>query len=107
MKAELERVLASELVGAQVLVSAQRRLAVDALAQGRDRPRRRDLEMAYNLNDCVELRWGAPEKSDEAVDLQAARIVGAAREDDGLPRLVPRAAPAAARVAHPGSGRIG
>ena len=25
-----------------------------------------DLEMAYNLNDCVELRWGAPEGSDEA-----------------------------------------
>ena len=25
-----------------------------------------DLEMAYNLNDCVELRWGAPDKSDEA-----------------------------------------
>ena len=25
-----------------------------------------DLEMAYNLNDCVELRWGAPEESDEA-----------------------------------------
>ena len=24
------------------------------------------LEMAYNLNDCVELRWGAAEKSDEA-----------------------------------------
>ncbi|MFN0217632.1 MAG: hypothetical protein ACKVP4_02330 [Hyphomicrobium sp.] len=24
------------------------------------------LEMAYNLNDCVELRWGAPDKSDEA-----------------------------------------
>jgi hypothetical protein len=24
------------------------------------------LEMAYNLNDCVELRWGAPERSDEA-----------------------------------------
>jgi hypothetical protein len=24
------------------------------------------LEIAYNLNDCVELRWGAPEKSDEA-----------------------------------------
>ena len=22
--------------------------------------------MAYNLNDCVELRWGAPGKSDEA-----------------------------------------
>ena len=25
-----------------------------------------DLEMAYNLNDCAELRWGASEKSDEA-----------------------------------------
>lgn len=24
------------------------------------------LEMAYNVNDCVELRWGAPEDSDEA-----------------------------------------
>jgi hypothetical protein len=24
------------------------------------------LEMAYNLNDCVELRWGAPDKSEEA-----------------------------------------
>ncbi len=25
-----------------------------------------ELEMAYNLNDCVELRWGAPEGSQEA-----------------------------------------
>jgi len=25
-----------------------------------------DLEMAYNPNDCVELRWGAPTKSNEA-----------------------------------------
>ena len=25
-----------------------------------------DLEMAYNVNDCVELRWGAPENSEEA-----------------------------------------
>ena len=24
------------------------------------------LEMAYNVNDCVELRWGAAEKSEEA-----------------------------------------
>ena len=24
------------------------------------------LEMAYNVNDCVELRWGAPEGSEEA-----------------------------------------
>ena len=25
-----------------------------------------DLEMAYNVNDCVELRWGARDGSDEA-----------------------------------------
>jgi hypothetical protein len=25
-----------------------------------------ELEMGYNLNDCVELRWGAPEASEEA-----------------------------------------
>jgi hypothetical protein len=25
-----------------------------------------DLEMAYNLNDCVELRWGAAPQSEEA-----------------------------------------
>jgi len=25
-----------------------------------------DLEMAYNPNDCVELRWGAPARSEEA-----------------------------------------
>jgi hypothetical protein len=24
------------------------------------------LEMAYNPNDCVELRWGAPDSSEEA-----------------------------------------
>ena len=51
--------------GAQVLLYAQRRLAMDAGAQGRDRPHD-ELEMAYNVNDCVELRWGAPEKSEEA-----------------------------------------
>ena len=39
VKAELQNVLASELVGAQVLVSAQRRLAVDPDGQRRDRPR--------------------------------------------------------------------
>jgi hypothetical protein len=51
---------------AQVLVSAQRRLRVTAHATRRDRPCTIDLEMAYNPNDCVELRWGAPAKSDEA-----------------------------------------
>ena len=39
------------------------------------------LEMAYNVNDCVELRWGAAEKSDEvatckrrAPDAQRAKM---------------------------------
>jgi hypothetical protein len=28
--------------------------------------RQRALEVAYNPNDCPEVRWGAPERSDEA-----------------------------------------
>jgi hypothetical protein len=36
------------------------------------------LERAYNVNDCVELRWGAPEKSDEAVTCKR-RAPGAQR----------------------------
>jgi hypothetical protein len=27
--------------------------------------RRAELEMAYNVNDCVELRWGAPAEGEE------------------------------------------
>lgn len=38
-----------------------------------------DLEMAYNLNDCVELRWGAPEGSAEAATCKR-RAPGAQRE---------------------------
>ena len=51
--------------GAQVLLYAQRRLRMDAHAQDVI-DRAADFEMAYNLNDCVELRWGAPANSDEA-----------------------------------------
>ena len=36
------------------------------------------LEMAYNVNDCVELRWGAPEKSEEAATCKR-RAPGAQR----------------------------
>ena len=32
--------------------------------------RMKDLEVAYNINDCVEVRWGAPEGSDEAKTCQ-------------------------------------
>jgi len=65
VKAEMERVLAQELAtrkfsylrsdGSSWTLSLQ-----DVVA------RQGALEMAYNLNDCVELRWGAPERSDEA-----------------------------------------
>ena len=65
LKAEMQSVLASELAarkfsytrsdGSQWTLSLKD--VVDRLA---------DLEMAYNLNDCVELRWGAPAESDEA-----------------------------------------
>ena len=64
VKAELEKVLATELAsrkfsytrsdGSQFTLSLQD--VVD---------RALDLEMAYNANDCVELRWGAPAASDE------------------------------------------
>jgi len=65
VKTELERVLASELSsrkfsyprsdGSQWTLSLKD--VVDRVS---------DLEMAYNVNDCVELRWGAPAKSEEA-----------------------------------------
>ena len=65
VKVELERLLAAELPvrkfsylrsdGSSWTLSLQ-----DVI------DRSTALEMAYNLNDCVELRWGAPEKSDEA-----------------------------------------
>jgi hypothetical protein len=65
VKAELQRVLASELSmrkfsytrsdGSQWTLSLKD--VVDRAAA---------LEMAYNPNDCVELRWGAPAGSEEA-----------------------------------------
>jgi hypothetical protein len=72
-------VLASELAARKFSLYAQRRLS------GRSRSKtsrpRVDLEMAYNPNDCVELRWGAPDKSEEGIHVQAASAVGAAREN--------------------------
>jgi hypothetical protein len=65
VKAELETVLASELSGRKFSYprtdgSAWTLSLKDAI------DRAGALEMAYNLNDCVELRWGAPERSEEA-----------------------------------------
>ncbi len=65
VKAELERVLASELAARKFSYTRSDGSAWTlALADVIDRLPA--LEMAYNLNDCVELRWGAPDKSDEA-----------------------------------------
>ena len=65
VKAEMERVLASELATRKFSYlrtdgSAWTLALQDVVA------RQGALEMAYNLNDCVELRWGAPDRSDEA-----------------------------------------
>ncbi len=65
VKAELESVLASELSARKFSYTrsdgSQWTLALKDVIR-----RAGDLEMAYNLNDCVELRWGAPEGSEEA-----------------------------------------
>src|SRR6476661_3877952 len=65
VKAELESVLASEMASRKFSYSrtdgSQWTLALKDVVN-----RMRALEMAYNVNDCVELRWGAPENSAEA-----------------------------------------
>jgi hypothetical protein len=65
LKAELQTALAAELAGRKFSYtrsdgSAWTLSLKDVL------DRMVDLEMAYNPNDCVELRWGAADKSDEA-----------------------------------------
>ena len=65
VKAELQRVLTSELATRKL--SYPRSDGSAWMLTLRDViDRAVDLEMAYNPNDCVELRWGAPAKSDEA-----------------------------------------
>ena len=71
VKAELESVLASELAARKFSYTRSDGSAWTlALKDVIDRAAA--LEMAYNLNDCVELRWGAPERERRGVDLQAA-----------------------------------
>jgi hypothetical protein len=65
VKAELDSVLASELAARKFSYmrsdGSQWTLALKDMVD-----RMTALEMAYNVNDCVELRWGASDKSDEA-----------------------------------------
>ncbi len=65
VKTELQRVLASELAARKFSYPRSDGSSWTlALKDVIDRVE--VLEMAYNVNDCVELRWGASEKSDEA-----------------------------------------
>jgi hypothetical protein len=65
VKAQLQSVLASELAARKFAYprsdGSQWTLALKDVAE-----RAVDLEMAYNPNDCVELRWGARAGSEEA-----------------------------------------
>jgi hypothetical protein len=65
VKAELQSVLASEL-SARKFSYTRSDGAAWTLSLKDVIDRAVDLEMAYNPNDCVELRWAAPDKSDEA-----------------------------------------
>jgi hypothetical protein len=65
VKAQLQSVLGSELSSRKVTYTrsdgSQWTLTLKDVID-----RAGNLEMAYNPNDCVELRWGAPDGSDEA-----------------------------------------
>ena len=65
VKAELQSVLASEL-SARKFTYTRSDGSAWTLTLKDVIDRAADLEMGYNLNDCVELRWGAPANSDEA-----------------------------------------
>jgi len=65
VKSKLQSVLASELASRKITYTrsdgSQWTLSLKDVVD-----RAANLEMAYNPNDCVELRWGAPENSQEA-----------------------------------------
>ena len=87
VKAELQSVLASELA-ARKFSYPRSDASPWTLALKDVSARAVELEMAYNPNDCVELRWGAPAGSEEASTCK--RSAPSAQ--------VPRAAPPAARL---------
>jgi hypothetical protein len=65
VKSELQGVLASELASRKISYTrsdgSQWTLSLKQVLD-----RAMDFEMAYNPNDCAELRWAAPENSEEA-----------------------------------------
>jgi hypothetical protein len=75
VKAELESVLAAELPNRKFSYprsdGSQWTLSLKDVFD-----RAHDLEMAYNPNDCVELRWGATARSEEASTCKRAAPQG-------------------------------
>jgi hypothetical protein len=65
VRSELQGVLTSELASRKITYTrsngSEWTLSLKDVLD-----RAKDFEMAYNPNDCVELRWGAPENSEEA-----------------------------------------
>ena len=99
MKNELRGVLASELASRKISYTrsdgSQWTLSLKDVIDPTP-----DFEMAYNPNDCAELRWAAPDGERGGIDVQAACAAGAARQDVvGVSRLVPRAALADENIA--------
>jgi len=64
VKAEMQKVLAAELAARKFSYTRSDGSAWSLVLKDVVE-RAGDLEMAYNPNDCVELRWGAPQVSDE------------------------------------------
>jgi hypothetical protein len=77
VKTELESVLESELTARKFSYTRSDGSAWE-LALKEVIGRTAELEMAYNINDCVELRWGAAENSDESLTCKR-RAPGAQR----------------------------
>ncbi len=82
VKAELESRLATEL-SARKFTYTRSDVSQWSLALADIVARSADLELAYNINDCVEARWGAPVGSPEAAtcqrrapETQRARMAG-------------------------------
>src|SRR5262249_3898740 len=71
VKAEMQNVLASELASRKFSYprsdGSQWTLTLKDIFD-----RSTDFEMAYNVNDCGELRWGAPANSQEAATCKRA-----------------------------------
>jgi hypothetical protein len=69
VKGELEKTLASEL-SSRTFAYTRSDGSEWTLKLADVVARSQDLEMAYNINDCVELRWGAPDGSSEVATCQ-------------------------------------